>query len=185
MLSIKIFFSTQMNRTKEITIQILLVQCDKKSETLGVFQKKFAQIFFLVVERLERKTTENFCSICPREVAIFGIRFEKQLARRFSLGNLNEKTYNCQKNWQTSKKVNVLWNFFKNLQQIFLGTRRFLFPDEKRKFFRSVFRKSDISLNYFWKQWPNCSPGYLERRYDNTSNDCFAHSKKRLLCFFQ
>ena len=35
-LSIKIFFSTQTNRTKEITIPILLVQCDKKPETLGV-----------------------------------------------------------------------------------------------------------------------------------------------------
>ena len=31
-LSIKIFFSTQTNRTMEITIQILLVQCDKNQK---------------------------------------------------------------------------------------------------------------------------------------------------------
>ena len=45
MLSIKIFFSMQMNRTKEITIQILLVQYDKKSETLGVFSKRLLKLF--------------------------------------------------------------------------------------------------------------------------------------------
>ena len=63
-------------------------------------------------------------------------------------------------------------------------TRRFLFPDEKRKFFRSVFRKNDVTLKNFWKKWPNCSPGYVERRYGNTRNDCFAHGKKRAFCFF-
>ena len=46
MLSFKIFFSKQVNRSKGITIQKFIEQCDKKSKTLGVFQKRLLKLFF-------------------------------------------------------------------------------------------------------------------------------------------
>ena len=150
------------------------------------FPKKNCSNFFLGSWEAGKETYKKLLlNLSERSCNLWNL-FWKTTGSKVFFGYFELKdVQQLSKKWQTSEKVNVLWNFFKNLQQIFLGTRRFLFPDEKRKLFRSVFGKSDIPLKNFWKKWPNCSPGYVERRYGNTSNDCFAHGKKRVFCFFQ
>ena len=100
---------------------------------------------------------------------------------------IKTRTTSVKKVAQPPKKVIVLWNIPKKLQLIFFGTRRFLFLEEKGKVIRSVFRRPDTTLKLFWHKWLRCCcSGYVERRYDITSEDCFAQSQKiSFLIFFK